>query len=264
MTQWYYASNDPLLWRDLNLSGMRSTSGSPGKSTLPITLESRLSQCRSLYTDRPPWVAHEVLCRILKYTGQSKSLTKVTLSAYPQKRTLPFLSFFRSCVGKLTHIDLARTFVPTYLIGVIVERHGDTLTWLDVEFSAVNDNALQMIAKEAKVLKHLGLGGCLSLTREGLRKFLTKDLPDSVESLDLRWLMDITMGWVVEMLRKQRKIRKLDLRGCDKLTVLDTYELTKHWPEVEVRNTAKLEQQSTLGYRRYVQRLGGLQGGVMW
>lgn len=141
-------------------------------------------------------------------------------------------------------------------------------------------------------MKHLGLAGCLSLNHNVLKRFLIAGLPDSIESLDLRWLMDVELIWVEQMLLRREarrclkvkseerggngrskaargqqpiaRIKRLDLRFCDLVLAQDVERLRRMFPEVEIYHIPKARGMYKLGLEgRYFDWIQSVSGGVM-
>lgn len=122
---------------------------------------------------------------------------------------------------------------------------------LDLEFAPIRDHALYLLSK-APNLKSLGLGGCLSLTKEGLEKFLCEDgegrCPVGIAELDLRWGMDVVVEWIDRWLALRQRYAglnaergevkgKVDLRWCDRVTLIGVEQLRRKWSGVEITFT---------------------------
>ena len=54
------------------------------------------------------------------------------------------------------------------------------------------------------------------------------------------------------------RVEKIDVRGCDRLTLGDLRCLQKIKPDLEMVHTALLEEESVWGYRKYIEHLGSL------
>jgi len=54
------------------------------------------------------------------------------------------------------------------------------------------------------------------------------------------------------------RVEKIDVRGCDRLTLGDLRCLQKIKPGLEMVHTALLEEESIWGYRKYIEYLGSL------
>jgi len=54
------------------------------------------------------------------------------------------------------------------------------------------------------------------------------------------------------------RIEKIDVRGCDRLTLGDLRCLQKIKPDLEIVHTALLEEESVWGYRKYIEYMGSL------
>lgn len=54
------------------------------------------------------------------------------------------------------------------------------------------------------------------------------------------------------------RIEKIDVRGCDRLTLGDLRCLQKIKPDLEMVHTALLEEESVWGYRKYIEYMGSL------
>lgn len=129
---------------------------------------------------------------------------------------------------------------------------------LNLEFSNIEDPALRATA-QFEVLEHLSLLDCFSLSKPGLRSFLSKRLPVTVRVLKICWLPDVRIGWLYELLMKPgNRVEKIDVRGCDRLTLGDLRCLQKIKPDLEMVHTALLEEESVWGYRKYIEHLGSL------
>ena len=143
-TQWHEAATDPLLWKDIDLTGAARLNSLCGEEKFPEILDAKISQCRSFHTQKQPIVYPETLCQILTRLANSQSLTSIAISVNFTRGILPFLTFFKTCAGNLTHIDLSRSQVPNCLVSAILERQGKTLVSLNLEFSAITivDNSV--------------------------------------------------------------------------------------------------------------------------
>ncbi|CUS08424.1 unnamed protein product [Tuber aestivum] len=257
--EWYYIGNDPLLWNELDLSNLRNTS--LPHFLVPRTLHRRLTTCRSLTIDAPISIGVHHILTLLKCASQSPNLCSLTLTSIPNIRsqTKALEQFFLSVKSRnLQHVDLSKISISTSVIQALLQTSRKTLKSLDLEFSNVEDPVLRAIA-QFEALEHLSLLDCFSLSKPGLRSFLSKRLPASVRVLKICWLPDVRIGWLYELLTKPgNRIEKIDVRGCDRLTLGDLRCLQKIKPELEMVHTALLEEESVWGYRKYLEYMGSL------
>ncbi|PWW71724.1 hypothetical protein C7212DRAFT_348796 [Tuber magnatum] len=255
--EWYFIGNDPLLWNELDLSNLRNTS--LPHFLVPRTLHRHLTTCRSLTIDAPISLGVHHILTLLKCASQSPNLCSLTLTSIPNIRsqTKALERFFLSVNSRnLQHVDLSKTSISTSVIQALLQTSRKTLKSLDLEFSNIEDPALRAIA-QFEVLEHLSLLDCFSLSKPGLRSFLSKRLPASVRALKICWLPDVRIGWLYELLMKPgNRVEKIDVRGCDRLTLGDLRCLQKIKPELEMVHTALLEEESVWGYRKYIEYLG--------
>ncbi|RPB03636.1 hypothetical protein L873DRAFT_1786656 [Choiromyces venosus 120613-1] len=257
--EWYYIGNDPLLWHDLDLSNLRSTS--LPHFLVPRTLHKHLTTCRSLTIDAPISIGVQHILILLKCASQSPNLRSLSLTSIPNIRsqTKTLEQFFLSTKSQnLQHVDLSKTSISTSVIQALLQTSRKTLKSLNLEFSNIEDPALRAIA-QFEVLEHLSLLDCFSLSKPGLRSFLSKRFPASVRVLKICWLPDVRIGWLYELLMKPgNRVEKIDVRGCERLTLGDLRCLQKIKPGLEIVHTALLEEESIWGYRKYIEYLGSL------
>lgn len=268
--QFHSLTHDPSLTSHLDLSGFPLGL----YPHLPTYLFVQLQTCRSLtlnYSCPSITTLQPVspVAHIFHEASLSLNLTSLTLRALPKKHIPTLYRLFSDLKStQLTHIDLARTHVPDRLLSLIVTKHGHSLVSLHLEFAAITDYALEVLARGSSrggdggcpvpKLRHLGLAGCLSISKFALRAFLLDSCPLNIDSLDLRWEMDISVYWVDDWLSRKHcnwqeqqgkaatrdgasllKAR-VDLRGCEMVTEVWKQFLRKRWswaPAVEFRFT---------------------------
>lgn len=85
-------------------------------------------------------------------------------------------------------------------------------------------------------------------------------VPWSVRRVDLRWLVDVRVGWVADLLArnarqgeggKEGNLEAVDVSGCERLTLKEVQSLEERWRGVEVTNSAVLLAEGGIwGYRK--------------
>lgn len=302
--QFHSLTHDPSLTSHLDLSGL-PLSLCP-YDHLPAYLSMQLQTCRSLtlnysYPSNTTLQPTLIVPHIFHEASLSPNLTTLTLRALPRKLVPTLHKLFSDLKNtRLTHIDLARTYVPNHLLSLIVTKHGRSLVSLHLEFAAITDYALELLAGVSfrgggscpvPKLRHLGLAGCLSISKPALRAFLLDSCPLSIDNLDLRWEMDINVYWIDEWLsRKHRYWQQqqqgriatgdgapplkawVDLRGCEMVTETGKQFLKRRWswaPAVEFKFTeiSRVEGQQWKGaklgrWRELERRIEGLAEGI--
>ena len=265
-------THDPSLTSHLDLSGLPL--GLCPYGHLPTFLSMQLQTCRSLtlnysYPSITTLQPTSLVPHIFHETSLSPNLTSLTLRSLPRKLIPTLYQLFSDLKGtRLTHIDLARTYVPNHLLSLIVTKHGHSLVSLHLEFAAITDYALEMLVRgdssndndcPVPKLRHLGLAGCLSISKSALRTFLLDSCPLNIDSLDLRWEMDINAYWIDDWLsrkhcywqqQQQGRVATgdgasplkvcVDLRGCEMVTEIGKRFLNRRWswaPNVEFKFT---------------------------
>lgn len=82
-------------------------------------------------------------------------------------------------------------------------------------------------------------------------------VPWSVRRVDLRWLVDVRVGWVADLLARNAhqgggkgSLETVDVSGCERLTLKEVQSLEERWRGVEVTNSAVLLVEGGIwGYR---------------
>lgn len=140
-----------------------------------------------------------------------------------------------------------------------MKAHRSTLLELKLAFTEIGDGALRAVAAGER-LRSVSLAGCFWLSRGALRAWMGRRMPQTVREVDLRWLVDVRVGWVTDMLARGVKqgeagkggsLEAVDISGCGRLTLSEVQSLEKRWPGVKVTNSASpLAEDSTWGCQR--------------
>lgn len=128
--------------------------------------------------------------------------------------------------------------------------HRSTLLQLKLAFTEIGDGALRAVATGER-LRSISLAGCFGLSRGALRAWMGRRVPWSVRRVDLRWLVDVRIGWVADMLARNARqggggkggggsMEVVDVSGCERLTLKEVQGLEERWRGVEVTNSAVL------------------------
>lgn len=153
-----------------------------------------------------------------------------------------------------------------------MKMHRTTLVELKLAFTEIGDGALRAIAAGER-LENVSLAGCFGLNRGALRAWMGRRVPWSVKRVDLRWLVDVRVGWVVDMLARNAatggsggkeeakggRLVEVDVTGCERLTLKEVRGIEERWKRVKVSHNAVLVEDSVWGYRKYVEYLTTLQ-----
>lgn len=150
-----------------------------------------------------------------------------------------------------------------------MKAHRTTLVELKLAFTEIGDGALRSIAA-GECLESVSVAGCFGLSRGALRAWMVRRIPWSVRRVDLRWLVDVRVGWVGDMLARNAvaeekkgaeggRLEVVDVSGCERLTLKEVRSLEERWKMVKLSHSAVLVEDSVWGYRKYVEYLTTLQ-----
>ncbi|KAL0638433.1 hypothetical protein Q9L58_002577 [Maublancomyces gigas] len=255
--EWYIISSDPTLWHHLELSNLRHTS--LPSHALPPSLARRLGVCRSLTLDSTTHINPTDILRLLYHASYSPNLHSLTLTSLTNFRSVSshlghfFLTTKSRC---LTHVDLSGTAIDTPVVQALMKTHRSTLLVLKLAFTEIGDGALRAVAAGER-LRSISLAGCFGLSRGALRAWMGRRVPWSVRRVDLRWLVDVRVGWVADLLARNARqgggkgsLETVDVSGCERLTLKEVQSLEERWRGVEVTNSAVLLVEGGIwGYR---------------
>jgi len=201
---------------------------------------------------------------LLHYLTSSPYFQTLDLIAIPNMRSHNFAleKLFTELVATgLVHVNLSRSAITTAPVVALVARHRATLQTLGLEFTSIGDGALRAIAN-ASHLKKLMIGGCFSLSKAGVRAFLAKRVPKNLEDLEMKWLLDVRIGWLWDLFLAQRKehgrLVHLDVCGCEKLGKLDLERLELGWSGIRIVHNANggSNRETEVGIRRWREAFG--------
>lgn len=235
-SKWYYYATNPLLWRDLNLTSLRSA---VFFERAPSGLASRALLCRSLSINDPAELCTSHLCAVLQYLSRSPLLETLNIISvnYMRSYSTELAQIFAESVTKrLTAVNLSCTAVDSGPIVALMRRHGSSLRSLNLQLTCVGDGALRAITPGTP-LRSLSIAGCYSISKAAIRAFLARRVPATLVELDLRWLHCVRAAWLRELYVAQGgdgALRRLDVRGCERLTVGDVASLRRARSVVDV------------------------------
>lgn len=155
-------------------------------------------------------------------------------------------------------MDLSGTAIDTPVVHALMKAHRSTLLVLKLAFTEIGDGALRAVATGER-LRSISLAGCFGLSRGALRAWMGRRVPWSVRRVDLRWLVDVRVGWVADLLArnarqgggKEGNLEVVDVSGCERLTLKEVQSLEERWRGVEVTNSAVLLAEGGIwGYQK--------------
>ncbi|KAI5776368.1 hypothetical protein EDC01DRAFT_636854 [Geopyxis carbonaria] len=256
--EWYYIASDPLLWRVLDLSTLRSKSFNPKTAT---SLTSRLRTCREFILDNPPDLTHQHVTALLHFLSSSPMLNSLTLQKLGHLLNSHSLEHhFRFSQSRcLTNVNLNNSNVTTPAVVAMMNKHKNTLKTLDLSYTAIGDGTLRSVS-QAQVLHTLDISNCPSISRTSIRNFLTKRFPSCLVNLSLRNMKEVKITWLYDLLRlpSSANLKVLNVEGCERLTLGDLKELQEAFSErLEIKHNAReVVEDNIWGYRRYIDFLG--------
>ncbi|KAH8146600.1 uncharacterized protein LAJ45_09283 [Morchella importuna] len=264
--EWYFISTAPTLHYALDLTTLRQSS--LNNYVPPATLSRHLCTARHLTFNSPPHISTNSILYLLTHVSASTNLRTLTLSSMSNARSAsPALAHFFAAAQstQLTHVDLSNTSVTTPVISALLQSHRGTLRSLILDFTEIGDGALKAIAT-GTALERVSIAGCFGLSKGALKRFLVRRIPGRVKAVGLRWLLDVRVAWVWEMLARAGVqegsggvLAEVDVGGCERLTLADIERVEEKWPGVKVRHTAVNAKDAVWGYRKYVAFLASLQ-----
>lgn len=145
-------------------------------------------------------------------------------------------------------MDLSGTAIDTPVVQALMKAHRSTLLHLKLAFTEIGDGALRAVATGER-LRSISLAGCFGLSRGALRAWMGRRVPWSVRRIDLRWLVDVRIGWVADMLARNSRqggggkggsLEAVDVSGCERLMLKEVQSLEERWRGVEVTSSAVL------------------------
>ncbi|TGZ82548.1 hypothetical protein EX30DRAFT_339833 [Ascodesmis nigricans] len=257
--QWYYIASDPHLWRELDLSALRSSSVNLITSA---ALASRIRSCRSFTLHNPENISQKHTTALLQFLLYSKMLTTLQLTSLKHLINPHYLiHFVTNCQSQcLTHVDLNNTHVTSHVVDALLKKFNNTLEVLNLSHTSVGDGTLRAIGS-AKKLHTLDISFCPNITAISVRNFLKKRFPPCIRVLSLRDHKGVKITWLYDLLRlpASQNLKELNIEGCARLTqreIQGLVEASEGRGIVVAHDAKQLPADDIWGYRRYIEFLG--------